>query len=98
MRKDSELFVRGVSDLGVRRKPQVFAPHAVSLWILKPSLLTINELELYNAKPRWRAYSAHSATVWHNSDSPRRLRLRSHRLPVSCHVCTTQHPRGLRPR
>jgi hypothetical protein len=29
MRKDGELFVRGVFDLGVRRKPQAFAAVAV---------------------------------------------------------------------
>jgi hypothetical protein len=29
------------------------------------SLLIINELELYNAMPRWRTYSAHIASVWH---------------------------------
>jgi hypothetical protein len=40
------------SILGVRRKPQAFARDAVGLWILNPSLLRINELELCNAKPR----------------------------------------------
>jgi hypothetical protein len=48
-----ELFVRGVFDLGVRRKPQAFAADAVSLWSVNPTLLIINELELHNAMPRW---------------------------------------------
>jgi len=39
----------------------------VSLWILNQSLLIINELELYNAKPRLRTYPAHTASVWHNA-------------------------------
>jgi hypothetical protein len=39
---------RGVSDLGVRTKPQGVAEDAVSLWFLNPSLLIINELELSN--------------------------------------------------
>jgi hypothetical protein len=70
MRKDGELFVRGVFDLWVRRKPQAFsADAAVSLWILNPSLLIINELELSNAMPRWRTYSAHTASVRHNAAS-----------------------------
>jgi hypothetical protein len=41
-----ELFVRGVFDLGVRRKPQAFAADAVDLWILSPNLLIINELTI----------------------------------------------------
>ena len=57
MNKDSELFVRGVLDLGKRRKPQSFAADAASLWILNPNMLIVNELYLYNAKPRWRTYS-----------------------------------------
>jgi hypothetical protein len=52
MNKDSELIVRGVFDLGVRRKPQAFAADAVSLWILNPNMLIVNELNLYNAKSR----------------------------------------------
>ena len=52
MHEEGELFVRGVFDLGLRRKPQAFARDAVGLWILNPSLLRINELELCNAKPR----------------------------------------------
>ena len=57
MNKDSELFVRGVFDLGVRRKPQAFAADAESLWILNPNMLIVNELHFYSAKPRWRNYS-----------------------------------------
>jgi hypothetical protein len=64
MRKHGELFVRDVFDLGVRRKPQAFAADAVSLWILNPSLLIINQLEFYKAMLRWRTYSAHTASVW----------------------------------
>jgi hypothetical protein len=52
MRKDGELFVRGVFDLRVRRKLQAFSADAVSLSIVNPSLPIINELELYNAMPR----------------------------------------------
>jgi hypothetical protein len=64
-----ELFVRGVFDLGVRRKPQAFAADAVDLWILSPNLLIINELELYDAMPGWRTYSAPATSAWLNSAS-----------------------------
>ena len=69
MPKDGELFVRGVFDLGVRRNPQAFAADAVSLWIVNPSLLIINELELSHAKPRWRTQLARTASVGHNAAS-----------------------------
>jgi hypothetical protein len=81
MRKGGELFVRGVFDLGVRRKPQAFAAEAVSLWILNLSLLIINELELSNVMPRQRTYSPRSASLWNNSGSAS-LRLRSYRQTV----------------
>jgi hypothetical protein len=48
MRKDGELFVRGIFDLGVRRKPQAFAADAVDLWILNHNMLIINWLKAYN--------------------------------------------------
>ena len=32
IRKDGEVPVRGVFDLGARRKPQAFAADSVSLW------------------------------------------------------------------
>ena len=44
------MFVRGVFDLGIRRKPPEFAADTMSLWIVNPSPLIINELDLYNAK------------------------------------------------
>jgi|HubBroStandDraft_6_1064221.scaffolds.fasta_scaffold5470409_1 hypothetical protein len=40
-------MIRGGFDKETRRKAQAFAADALSLWIL-----IINELELYNAKPR----------------------------------------------
>jgi hypothetical protein len=52
MHKDSELFLRSIFDLGVRRKPQASSADAVSLWILNLSLLITNEFALSNAKPR----------------------------------------------
>jgi hypothetical protein len=79
MRKDGELFVRGVFDLGVRRKPQAFAADAVNLWVLNPSLLIINELGVYNAMPRWRTDSAPYSCQYGTMSRPRGLRLRSHR-------------------
>jgi hypothetical protein len=61
MRKDGELFVRGVFDLRVRRKPQAFSAYAGSLWIFNHNILIINELYLYNATPSGRIYSTHTA-------------------------------------
>jgi hypothetical protein len=54
--------------LRARRKPQAFAADAVSLWIFNRSLLIINELLLYAAKPTqailsgpWPQYMAQSS-------------------------------------
>ena len=61
----SKIFDAGVavrealSICRTRRKPQAFEADAASLWILNQSLLIINELELYDAKPRLRTYPAH---------------------------------------
>ena len=51
MPKEATVLLRGAFDLGVRREPQAFAADAMSLWILNQSLLIINELALYDAKP-----------------------------------------------
>ena len=49
--KMGKMLMRAVFDLEARRKPQAFAADAMSLWILNQSLLIINELALYDAKP-----------------------------------------------
>ena len=54
---------------GVKRKPQASAADAVNLWILNPTLLIMNELELFKAMPSWRTYSSHTASVWQNGAS-----------------------------
>ena len=46
MRRDGEVPVRVVFDLGARRKPQAFAADAVILWIFNRSMLIMNELIL----------------------------------------------------
>jgi hypothetical protein len=43
--------IRGGFDKETIRRAQAFAVDAVSLWNLNQSLLIVNELELYNAKP-----------------------------------------------
>jgi hypothetical protein len=55
--------------LDTRGKPQAFAADAVSRWILNRSLLIINELALYDAKPIMGTFRAHAVSVWHNSAS-----------------------------
>jgi hypothetical protein len=66
MRRDGEVPVRVVFDLGARREPQAFAADAVSLWIFNRSLLILNELLLHSTKLMKRSYPAHGLSIWHN--------------------------------
>jgi len=76
IRKDGEVPVRGVFDLGARRKPQAFAADSVSLWNFNRRLLIMKELLLYPTKLMKRSYPAHGP-VYGATQHPRRLRLRS---------------------
>ena len=64
MCKDGEMLVRVVFDLEARRKPQVFAADAVSLWNFNRSQLINNELSIHVAKPMMRSDSAHGPSIW----------------------------------
>ena len=69
IRKDGEAPVRVVFDLEARRKPQVFAADAVSLWNFNRRLLILKELLLYSTKLMERSYPAHGPSIWHNAAS-----------------------------
>jgi hypothetical protein len=69
MRKDGEVPVRVVFDLGARRKPQAFAADAVSLWIFNRSLMILKELLLYSTKLMERSYPTHGPSICHNPAS-----------------------------
>src|ERR1035438_2897289 len=69
IRKDGEAPVRVVFDLEARRKPQVFAADAVSLWNFNRRLLILKELLLYSTKLMELSYPAHGPSIWHNAAS-----------------------------
>jgi hypothetical protein len=69
MRKDGELFVGGRFRFGGKKEAAGVCRGGGESMDFESDLLIINELELSNVKPRWRTYSAHTASVWHNSAS-----------------------------
>jgi hypothetical protein len=66
MRRDGEVPVRIVFDLGARGKPQAFAADAVSRWIFNRSLLILSELLPYSTKLITRSYPTHGPSILHN--------------------------------
>jgi len=81
MHKKDEALKRGVFDLEARRKPQVFAADAVSLWRLNQNWPVI-KYSAPNNDSRWSALSKPIHFEYSTAERPRRLRLRSCRLLV----------------